>query len=121
MKKRDVLIAPLFCLLLAGAAQLNACTHTQAWVASGESIDALGKTFLATGQALDQAYDAHLVTEAQYARWRAFVPYFKATYDVAADRWLHADDSAAEHAAAVLAALSAELAAFAAMPKGAQP
>lgn len=92
-----------------------ACTHAQAWVASGESLDALGRTFLATGQALDAAYDAHLVTEAQYARWRAFVGYFKPTYDLAADRWLHGDDSAAEHAAAVLAALSAELAGFTAM------
>lgn len=92
-----------------------ACTHAQAWVASGESLDALGKTFLATGQALDAAYDAHLVTEAQYGRWRAFVGYFKPTYDLAADRWLHGDDSAAEHAAAVLAALSAELAGFTAM------
>lgn len=94
---------------------IAACTHSQAWVASGESLDALGRTFLTTGQALDAAYDAKLVSEADYSRWRAFVPYFQATYDVAADRWLHADDGAAEHAAAVLAALSAELATFAAM------
>jgi len=93
---------------------LVSCTHTQAWVATGESIDALGKTFLATAAALDRAYDAKLVTEAQYDRWRAFVKYFKPTYDLAADRWLHGDDTAAEHAAAVLAALSAELATWAA-------
>ena len=95
-----------------------ACTHAQVWVATGESIDALGKTFLVTGRALDAAYDAHQVDELQYAKWRAFVKYFKPTYDVAADRWLHGDDTAAEHAAAVLAALSAELATFA-VPKGA--
>lgn len=94
------------------------CQHTQAWAVSGESIDALGKTFLVTGQALDAAYDARQVTELQYEKWRAFVKYFKPTYDVAADRWLHGDDSAAEHAAAVLAALSAELAGFALPSKG---
>lgn len=100
---------------------LASCTHAQAWVATGESIDALGRTFLTTGQALDAEYTAGRVTEAQYERWRAFVKYFKPTYDVAADRWLHADDSAAEHAGAVLAALSAELGQFAALsaaPKG---
>lgn len=96
---------------------LAACTHAQAWVATGESIDALGKTFLATGRALDAAYDAHQLSEAQYSKWRAFVKYFKPTYDVAADRWLHADDTAGEHAGAVLAALSAELATFALPPK----
>lgn len=94
---------------------LVACTHQQAYVATGESIDALGKTFLVTGHALDDAYTAHQVTEAQYDKWRAFVKYFKPTYDVAADRFLHADDTAAEHAAAIIAALSAELAEFAAL------
>lgn len=102
--------ASLLSILLLGIS----CSHTQAWRVSGESIDALGKTFLATGAALDDAYRAGKVTEAQYERWRVFVKYFKPTYDVAADRWLHSDDSAGEHAAAVLAALSAELATFAA-------
>lgn len=96
-----------------------ACTHTQAWRASGESIDALGQTFLATGHALDAAYDAKLLPEAQYERWRAFARYAKPLYDTASDRWLHADDTASAHAAAVLAALSAELAGFTAMAGGA--
>lgn len=107
-----LLLTPMLVIALVVAS----CAHTQAWHVSGESIDALGKTFLATGQALDAAYSAGRVTEAQYDKWRAFVPYFKATYDVAADRWLHADDTAAEHAGAVLVALSAELATFA-LPK----
>lgn len=93
------------------------CAHQQAWQVSGEGIDALGKSFLATGHALDAAYDAHQVSEAQYERWRQFSTHFKKVYDTAADRWLHGDDTASEHAAAVLAALSAELATFA-VPKG---
>lgn len=97
------------------------CSHAQAYVATGESIDALGKTFLVTGQALDAAYDAHQVSEAQYERWRAFVKYFKPVYDGAADRWLHGDDTAARHAAAVLAALSAELAGYTALTSTGDP
>jgi hypothetical protein len=93
------------------------CAHQRAWQVSGESIDALGRTFVSTGHALDAAYDAHRVSEAQYEKWRAFVTYFKPTYLLASDRWLHGDDTASEHAAAVLAALSAELATFA-LPKG---
>lgn len=104
---------------LAAIATISACTHSQAWSASGEAIAALGQTFVATGHAMDAAYDAHTVTPEQYRRWAAFAHHFKALYDTTADRWLHADDSAAEHAAAVLAALSAELAEFTAMTKGA--
>lgn len=107
--------AAILSILFAGIS----CTHTQVWAASGESIDALGKAFLATGAAIDAAYDAKLVSEHDYERWRMFVKYFKPTYDVAADRWLHGDDTAAQHAAAVLAALSAELAGFTALTKAA--
>lgn len=98
---------------------LGGCSHAKAWQVSGESIDALGRTFLTTGQVLDAAYDAHQVSEAQYEKWRAFVRYFKPVFDTASDRWLHGDDTAAQHAAAVLAALAAELATFAVPTKGA--
>lgn len=94
---------------------LASCAHGKAWQATGESIDALGQTFLLTAKAVDTAYDAKHLSEAEYARWRTFVRYFKPTYDMAADRWLHGDDTATEHAAVVLAALAAELATFTAM------
>ena len=102
---------------IALCATFAACTHTQAWRASGESIDALGQTFLLTAQTVDAAYDAKHLSEAEYARWRAFVAYFKPVFDTASERWLHGDDTASEHAAAVLAALSAELATWAAKGK----
>lgn len=107
----------LLCLCLG----LVRCTHQQVWVATGETIDGLGKTFLVTAHAIDAAYDAHLVTEPQYEKWRVFVKYFQPAYDLAADRWEHGDDSAAKHAAVVLAQLAAELAEFTSMsnPKGA--
>ena len=40
---------PVFALLV-----LASCAHQQAFVASGEGIDALGQAFLATGKALDE-------------------------------------------------------------------
>lgn len=95
-----------------------ACTHTQAYVATGESLVTLGETFVATGHLMDSALDKGAVTPEQYRRWAAFAHYFKPTYDVAADRWLHSDDTAAQHAAAVLAALSAELAGWVAIAGG---
>lgn len=95
-----------------------ACTHTQVWVASGESLVVLGESFVATGHAMDAALDAKTVDEATYRRWAAFARYFKPAYETAADRWLHSDDSASKHAAAVLASLSAELAEWAAVAGG---
>lgn len=113
MRARSSLAAIAAVLLLT-----SSCTHTQVWVASGESIDAMGKAFLATATALDTLYTRHVISEAQYERWRAFTAYFQPVYDMAAERWKHGDDTAAEHAAAVLAALSAELAVFTAMSRG---
>lgn len=95
-----------------------ACTHAQGWVATGESLSVLGQSFAATGKLMDSALDAKAVTVEQYRRWAAFSHFFKPTYDVACDRWLHADDDASEHAAAVLAALAAELAGWTAIVTG---
>ena len=107
--------------VLALGLAIGGCTHAQAWVATGETVDGLGKAFLTTAGALDAAYDAKLVSEAQYDRWRVFVKYFKPTYDLAADRWENGDDTAAKHAAVVLAQLAAELAEWtsASNPQGA--
>lgn len=98
--------APVIVVLLL----LLACSHTQIWVATGESLVALSDTFAATAQLMNAALDAKVVTPEQYQRWASFAAYFKTTYDLAADRWLHADATASEHAAVVLSTLSAELA-----------
>ena len=96
--------------ILALCATISACTHQQAWVASGETIAAIGTTFDTVGARMDAALDAKRIDEATYRRWAAFCNYYRAVYDPARDRWLNSDDTAAEHAAAVLAALSAEIA-----------
>lgn len=98
---------------IAAVSLVASCASQQAYVATGESLAALGETFAATGKLMDRALDKGAVPVEQYRRWAAFAKYFKPTYDVATDRWLHADASAAEHAVAVLAALSAELAEWA--------
>jgi hypothetical protein len=94
---------------------LASCAHDKAWVASGTSIAMLGESFVATGRLMDSALDSKAVTAEQYRKWAAFAHYFKPAYDLAADRWLHADDSATEHAAVVLTALAGELAAWTAL------
>lgn len=90
------------------------CAHEKAWRVTGEGLVTLQATYIATGKAIDAAHDKGLMTDAEYRKWAAFARYFAPTYDIAADRWLHGDDTATEHAAAVLAALSAELATWAA-------
>lgn len=94
---------------------LSSCSHAQAYVATGESVDALGQAYLATSKAMEVALDAHQVTPAQYRKWSAFAEYFRPLYDFACDRFLHYDESAQLHAAAVLAELSAELAEWSAL------
>jgi len=93
---------------------LASCAHEKAWRVTGEGLVTLQATYIATGRAIDAAHDKGLMTDAEYRKWAAFARYFAPTYDIAADRWLHGDDTATEHAAAVLAALSAELATWAA-------
>lgn len=114
--KRALPVLALLALLA-----LAACTHEQAWVASGESIAALGTTYDTTGKLMDRALDEKLIDEATYRRWVAFCHYYRPLYDAARDRWLHSDDTAAEHAAAVLTALAAEVTQWGAVAAGGSP
>ena len=108
-------------VLLAAISTIAACAHEQAWVASGETIAAIGTTYDTTGKMMDRALDAKVIDEATYRRWAAFCSYYRAVYDPARDRWLNSDDTAAEHAAAVLAALSAELTKWGVIASGGKP
>lgn len=107
--------------LLFVATLLKSCTTAQAFVASGESLTALGETFAATGKAMDAALDAKLVTVEQYRDWATFAKRFKAVYPVACDTWKAAiavnDATAAQHAGAIVASLSADLTSFGALAK----
>lgn len=97
----------------------SACTTTQALTVSGESIAAIGETFVATGHLMDAALDAKSVTPEQYRQWSTFAKRFKAVFPLAADAWKAAvavnDGTAAQHAAAILSDLSSDLASFGAL------
>lgn len=112
--------ASLVAVFALGAA-ISACTHEQVWVASGESIAALGTTYDTVGKEMDRALDAKRIDEATYRRWAAFCHYYRPLYDAARERWLQSDDTAAEHAAAVLATLSAELTQWGIVAAGGKP
>jgi len=65
---------PLFLILaLAGCATL---TVTK----SAETLSALAEQFVASAKQIDGAYQAKLITEADYQKWRAFVPKFKLAF-----------------------------------------
>lgn len=92
---------------------LASCTHEQAIVVTGESLDALGRQFVATNDAMTKARLAGAVTADGYAQWRTFGRKFQAAYPLALDLWRAADASGDERlqaqAAAMLAALGADL------------
>jgi len=51
---------------------------------SAETLSAVGEQFLASAKTVDDAYRAKLISEADYQKWRAFVPQFKLAYAQAA-------------------------------------
>ncbi len=50
---------------------------------TANTLSALGTQFLETGQMIDDAYKAKLVSEADYQKWRDFVPGFKLSFSQA--------------------------------------
>jgi len=68
-------------LLLAGCA-------TTSLVRTGETIDAIGKQFVATAAMYNQFYDAGLVTKEEYRTWAAFATRFKVFYPQLVDSWM---------------------------------
>ena len=108
--ERNMTVVGLALSIAIMATSVAACSHEKAWRVTGESLAGLGNTFADTGRAMDAAHEAKRIDDATYRRWAAFAHHFKALYDTTADRWLHGDETASEHAAVVLAALSAELA-----------
>jgi hypothetical protein len=98
------------------ALALAACTHVDPYVASGESLNAAGQTFVTTSRAFDRAYDAGLITNAQYGTWAVFGRKFQATYPAALALWqaaVHVGDAAQVGGArALVTQLVSELAVF---------
>lgn len=82
-------------------------------VLTGETIEAVGKKFLETATLYDTLYRAKKVTEADYDRWRAFVPEFQKGYATAFRTWTEAvrtkDAGSAQRAAAIVDSLRVQI------------
>lgn len=74
-------------LILALLVATGCASGRQAIVVSGESLDQLGKTFVATGKQWNDLYDAKLVTADQYREWATFATWFKVAYPETVKMW----------------------------------
>lgn len=104
---------------------LSACTHDQALIVTGESLDALGQQFAELGPAMNEARQAGTISADTYAGWRAFGRKFQATYPLACNLWRAADaakdDRLQVQAGAIVAALGVDLATWVALLEHAPP
>jgi len=66
---------------------LPACTSDKGFLISGESLNALGQTFVVTGQAMNQMLDAKQVTPEQYKAWATFALNFQSVYPSCVQTW----------------------------------
>jgi hypothetical protein len=98
------------------ALALLSCAGTNPYVASGESLNATGQTFVQTSKLFDRAYDSGLITNAQYGEWAMFGRKFQALYPSAVALWQAAvrvgDAAQIGGARALLTQLVGELAGF---------
>lgn len=65
----------------------SACSHTQAFVISGESLNNVGEQFLAVADYMDTAAKEGKVSEEQYKKWTDFGTKFINIYPAAAHLW----------------------------------
>lgn len=73
--------------LLAVVVLLAACATSTGFIVSGESLDAVGKAFVVTGQEYNKRLDAKTVTPEQYRHWAAFAKKFQTAYPAAVQMW----------------------------------
>jgi len=78
---RKVAIVVVLGVVLVGCA-------TTSLVQTGETIDAIGKQFVATAKMYNTYYDAGLVTKDEYRTWAAFAKRFKVFYPQLVDTWM---------------------------------
>mgnify|MGYP001588598395 CR=1 FL=1 len=58
-----------------------------AFLKSGETLDTLGKQFVAVGQHYNALYESKKITAVQYAEWSGFAKRFQRAYPIAVDAW----------------------------------
>jgi len=78
---RKIAIVVFLTFVLAGCA-------TTSLVQTGETIDAIGKQFVATAQMYNTYHDAGLITDDEYRTWATFARRFKVFYPELVDSWM---------------------------------
>lgn len=102
--------------MLLVAAIFTACVGVEPLVVTGKSLAALGNTVANTNAAMTASLDAKTISPEQYRNWATFARRFKEHYPFLVQMWsvarLNEDKVLEAEIAAILARLSAELAAF---------
>lgn len=93
------------------------CTHTQALVITGNTLQAAGEQFLVVAAVMEELATEGKLTEEQYARWAEFGTKFQRVYPAAVHLWkvavLNRDAALERQAEAILMTLLPELLMFA--------
>lgn len=104
-------------LTLAVLISLTACSHSQAFLVTAQSVNAMGEQFVIVHDFMEEAEKNGLVEPKTYAEWRTFGIKFQAAFPVAVDLLkiaILADDLAMkEKAANVIIDMLPELLKFA--------
>ena len=66
-------------VLVLSLVMVSACA-TMTVTKTAETLTVLGTEFLSTAAQIDAAYQAKLIPETDYAKWRTFVPPFKKSF-----------------------------------------
>lgn len=95
----------------------TACASQTGFIVTAESLDSLGKQFVAVGEAYNKALDAKKITVEEYRAWADFAKKFKTSYPIAVEGWksgVRINDAALQKSSvALISGLVGELGRFA--------
>lgn len=96
---------------------LLACSHTDALIISGHSLNVIGEGFVETAEAMNKAALKGDISSDKYFKWAEFGTKFQATYPAAVHLWrmsvILSDKELQEKSAQLLMVLIPELLQFA--------
>lgn len=105
MRRRLLRLLPLLMLV--------ACKHVDPYIATGESLKALGQDFIAAGAAMNDLATSHAITPEQYTTWARFATKFKPSYALAVRTWTFAtSEKDKQDVQDIIIDLSGQLASF---------
>lgn len=112
----SAVVAVLLVAVLASGCALLGAKGPNAVLLAGQALTALKSEFLGAAATYDALYTQKRMTEAQYQKWREFVPPFQKGFDAAYRTWATAaknqDKSQAEQVQAEVDTLRTQVLAF---------